>query len=430
MARHTSDASGIPHPSSPRTDRLYDAGFFLVEAFAALEVTAVIVANARITESLGLREELSSYILNSYLYPLFAVMLLTLLLSRRISRVCNPLYFFLGGLALFALGNLVCFSASSPFSFFAGRVVMGVGGAVSFAGQLWTLSVFHRLRITRTLVWGEAGAALGVVVGPLVGALFAQASPDGWRDFFLLNAGLGMATIVFATLGLWRRRLQPRDGVDARGGDPRGLTTTRVMTAWQVAVSILIVGSEYLFSDYLQAKAGKSPLFVGGMTVLASVGAVMGSLWAAHLEQRLERLPSLSTAGLLACLGALAFCLVSGSFLLAGIPIFACGLCMGLASVSIYTSIVTASDPPMFLSRSMVYLMGMQIGNAIGVQAVGIAEMWRLGVLSTAGMVAALPLVISLGILGHARTVRATGRGNPAHSSDPLARIPHQGERP
>ena len=109
------------------TDRLYDAGFFLVEAFAALEVTAVIVANARITESLGLREELSSYIINSYLYPLFVVMLVVLILSRWISRTFNPMRFFLVGLVMFAAGNLLCFSAAAPFWFFVGRAVMGVG---------------------------------------------------------------------------------------------------------------------------------------------------------------------------------------------------------------------------------------------------------------------------------------------------------------
>lgn len=402
----TVEYAGFP---ASRSDRLYDVGFFLVEAFAALEVTAVIVANARITASLGLREELSSYILNSYLYPLFAVMLLTLLLSRWISRTLHPLYFFLGGLTLFALGNLVCFSSPSPTVFFAGRIVMGLGGAVSFAGQLWTLSVFHRLRITRTLVWGEAGAALGVVVGPLVGALFAHYSPEGWRDFFLLNAGLGAATAVFACLGLWRRPVPQPVASGDPGEDMRGRRTTRVMTAWQVAVSILIVGSEYLFSDYLQAKAGKSPLFVGGMTVLASVGAVIGSLWAVRLEQRMERLPSRSAVGLLLSLGVLSLCLVSGSFLLAGIPIFASGLCMGLASVSIYASIVTSSEPHHFLPRSMIYLMGMQCGNAIGVQAVGIAEMWHMGVFATACIVALLPFVITVGILGYVRSVPTTG---------------------
>jgi hypothetical protein len=106
------------------SDRLYDVGFFFVEAFAALEVTAVIVANARITESLGLPEELSSYIINSYLYPLFTVMLLIFIFSRQIKLTFNPFRFFVFGLAVFAGGNIVCSQAAVPFSFFAGRVIM------------------------------------------------------------------------------------------------------------------------------------------------------------------------------------------------------------------------------------------------------------------------------------------------------------------
>lgn len=389
------------------TDRLYDLGFFFVEVFAALEVTAVIVANARITEGLGLREEWSSYILNSYLYPLFAVMLVILLFSKGISRAFHPMRFFLFGLLLFAAGNAVCFAAHSPFSFFAGRAIMGVGGALSFAGQLWTLSVFHRRRLTRTLIWGESGTALGVVAGPIVGALFAQFSPEGWRDFFLLNAALSIATAAFAYSGLRNRAVPVEAQRVLRDDDRRGRKIVRIMTSWQMVVSILVVGSEYLFSDYLQVKAGKSPLFVGGMTVLASVGAILGSVWASRLEHRMEQIPALTAAGLLLSLGALVPCLTSGFFLLAGIPIFASGLFMGLASVSIYASIVHSSAPDQFLTRSMVYLMSMQIGNALGVQAVGLSEMWHLGVLGTAGLLCLLPLAISIGTAAASITLRS-----------------------
>jgi MFS family permease len=400
--------SGGEFPPSPKISEatrnlLFDIGFSLVEAFGALEVTAVIVANARITETLGLREELSSYIINSYLYPLFSVMALILVLSRWIGLRFSPKPFFLAGLCLFAVGNIVCFLAPSPAAFFAGRVLMGCGGAVSFAGQLWTVSVFHRLRITRTLVWGEVGAALGVVAGPLVGAIFAQFSPEGWRNFFLLNGLLALATALFAHFGIWKPPA-PADA-DGKAGteevDRR--RTTRVMTAWQVAVSILIVGTEYFFSDYLQAKMGKSPLFVGGMTMLASVGAILGSLWASRMKEGLVRIPGLSVSGFLSSLGVLAVCLSAGAFGLAGIPIFAAGTCMGLASVSIYTVIVHSSSPDQFLPHSMVYLLGMQVGNALGVQAVGIAEWWHLDIFTTAGLVAALPLAITLGVFWHAR---------------------------
>jgi len=390
--------------SDSLSDRLYDVGFFFVEAFAALEVTAVIVANARITESLRLPEELSSYIINSYLYPLFTVMLLIFIFSRRIKLAFNPFRFFVFGLGVFAGGNIVCSQAVVPFWFFAGRVIMAVGGAIAFAGQLWTLSVFHRWRIVRPLVWGEAGTAIGVVAGPIVGALFAQFSPEGWRDFFLLNAGLGVVTALFAALGLWRRQWAFEDHAPAAVQEGRGKYIIRIMTSWQVAVSILIVGSEYFFSDYLQAKAGKSPMFVGIMTVLASVGAVIGSIWAARLHGRLEKLPSRSAIGLLLSLGVLAVCLASGSFFVAGVPIFASGLCMGLASVSIYASIVESSDSAQFLSRSMIHLLGMQSGNAIGVQSVGLCEVWHLGVMPTAGFLAIIPLAITIGTLWYARS--------------------------
>jgi predicted MFS family arabinose efflux permease len=389
--------------SDSLTDRLYDLGFFLVEAFAALEVTAVIVANTRITAGLGLAEELSSSIINSYLYPLFAVMLVILFLSPLLSRSFNPLRFFLAGLVLFSVGNLICFSAPTPLRFFIGRGVMGVGGGIAFAGQLWTLTVYHRHRITGTLIWGEAGTALGVVTGPLVGALFAQFSADGWRNFFLLNAGLGLATALFAWLGL-RNRKDMVGQESLEGSDERhGKRIVRIMTGWQVVVSILIVGSEYLFSDYLQAKMGKSPLFVGWLTVLASVGALIGSIWAARLEERMEQIPSRASAALFVSLGALALCLHSGYFLLAGIPIFASGLCMGLASVSIYASIVHVTTPDQFLSRSMIYLMGMQIGNALGVQAVGLSEWWHLEVVATALVVAVIPLAVTVSTINYTR---------------------------
>jgi len=123
----------------------------------------------------------------------------------------------------------------------------------------------------------------------------------------------------------------------------------------------------------------------------------------------MEQIPALTAAGLLISLGALAFCLTSGLFLLAGIPIFSIGLCMGLASVSIYASIVHSSDPNQFLSRSMVYLMGMQIGNALGVQAVGMSELWHMGVLNTAAILSVLPLALSIGIVVYVRSEHAEG---------------------
>lgn len=264
-------------------DRLYDIAFFLVEAFSALEVTAVIVTNAHITESLGLREELSSYIITSYLYPLFAVLVLGLLLYRWISRTFSPTAFFLTGLGIFAAGNMTCFIAANPPVFFLGRFIMSIGAALAFVGQLWTVSVYHHHRLARPLVWGETGAAVGDVAGPVLGGLFAQISPEGWRGFFLLNAGLGLLTLGFAYFGLRKKILfEFQEEKPVQKKDANGWRVIGIMIAWQVAVSILLVGSEYFFSDQLQGthnnKMNVDPLLVGGISALASVGAVFGGL--------------------------------------------------------------------------------------------------------------------------------------------------------
>jgi len=106
-------------PDRP-SDRLYDIGFFLVEAFASMEVTAVLIANARIAATLGIRDELTSFILNSYLYPLFAGMIIALALSRWIARHVPPMPYFISGLLVFSLGNVLCSVAITPTTFFAG----------------------------------------------------------------------------------------------------------------------------------------------------------------------------------------------------------------------------------------------------------------------------------------------------------------------
>ena len=164
-----------------RKDRFYTIAFALVDAFASLEVGAVIVINARIAESLGLAEELSGYVITAYLYPLFGVLLLALVFDRRIRNAASPRDLFLAGLALFAAGNGVCALAPGAPSFFAGRFVMSAGAALAFVGQLWTASSFFSARLMAILVWGEVGAAVGDIAGPVIGGFFAGVAPGGWR---------------------------------------------------------------------------------------------------------------------------------------------------------------------------------------------------------------------------------------------------------
>jgi hypothetical protein len=94
---------------------------------------------------------------------------------------------------------------------------------------------------------------------------------------------------------------------------------------------------------------------------------------------------------------------------------------MGLACVSIYSSIVNASTPDGFLRCTLVYLLGMQIGNALGVQAVGIAEWFGFGPIPTASIVAVLPVAIAVFVLFARRTAerRPAVRPSAPRKDDP-----------
>lgn len=67
--------------------------------------------------------------------------------------------------------------------------------------------------------------------------------------------------------------------------------------------------------------------------------------------------------------------------------------------MSIYTNIVSVSLPSRFLSRSMVYLIAMQLDNALGVQMVGLAELSHLSVLATGLLVGAIPASLTTALL-------------------------------
>ncbi len=394
--------------SSRRRDRFYDLAFAFVDAFACLDVAAALVIHAHVSEGLGIPEAFSGAVLTAYLYPLFGTLGLILLLDGPVRRLLSPPTLLLAGLALFAAGGGLCALAPGPLPFLLGRLIAGVGAALSFAGQLWSASALFGGRIARVLVWGEMGAALGDMAGPLLGALFARVSPGGWRGFFLLDGAVGLLALGLALRGLRGRPLPEPEGAAPGGALPgaSGGPGLGVPVTWQVAVSLLLVGSQYLFSDYLQQTLDEGPLRVGAMNLLVSVGSVLGEFRASRLEGvgTGDDVPFRCVLGLLLCLAGLAACLSGGFLLLAGLPLLGVGLFSGMACVSVYASAVGSSGPERFLRCALLTLLGMQAGNALGVQAVGIGEWLRLGVPASAGVLAALPGAIVLGL-------RLPGRG-------------------
>jgi MFS family permease len=102
---------------------------------------------------------------------------------------------------IFAVGALICASAVGMPQLIAGRLVQGAGGGlVSSLAYLLVRSTFPQT------LWARAFAAISgmwgiaVLLGPLVGGLFANAG--SWRDAFLVVAAAAIVLAVSAARAL------------------------------------------------------------------------------------------------------------------------------------------------------------------------------------------------------------------------------------
>lgn len=381
-----------------RTPPLQNLAFALVDALAALEVGAMVVLYASITEGLGVAEELSGYALTAYFYPLSGILFLTLLFHRRLRHVLSPQSLFLGGLLLFAGGAGLCGVAPDAGTFFVGRGILGVGAGLAFTGQLWTGSSAFRPRLATLLFWGEVGAAGGDLGGPALGALFATPGAGGWRPFFFVEGGVALVTCALALRAFGGRGRAPENS-PCSAGSPLNLRHAGILPWQQVAVSFLLVGSLYFFSDSLQQTQpqDQGPALVALGTLLASVGTVAGAFLGARFFHASPSTPGAALGGMLLALVALGGCLAGGFPLLAALPLSTLGLFSGLAGIRLYAAMVDAALPEDFLRCTLIYLLGMQLGSALGVQVVTLSEGLSFDVLQATALLAALPAAVAVG---------------------------------
>ncbi|HPS21050.1 MAG TPA: MFS transporter [Candidatus Omnitrophota bacterium] len=350
---------------------LFNASLFLIEAVFAIEVTASIIIAPNAVRSLGLNNELSGWIVNSYLYTAFLSMVILYALKRFIIRYISAARCFYIGIGIFVLGNVMCcIPAHAGFLFF-GRITQGIGGALAMTSELWAACEYYRDKITVSLFWAECGSAIGVVIGPALGGFIASCGGESWRDLFSINAVIGTVTAICA----W-------EAIRAEGRVKTAFSNEPFrINAWfmqlvliQCAVVALAVGAEFLMSDYIQIKLNQSSRFVGFLAILASIGSILGSKWMAQYDHFFIKYARMALSGLVVAQITLAVFLFSGKILPSALPVFFIGICMGIANVAIYAEIAKKIEPVFFLPATLIYLMGMQIGSAIGVQTISLTE--------------------------------------------------------
>jgi EmrB/QacA subfamily drug resistance transporter len=207
IARAAETGACAPNP------RLVLGTTILASGMAFVDGSVVNVALPTIAQSLNADAAALQWIVNSYLLPLSALLLLGGAAGDHFGRR----RLLIAGTTVFALASLGCALAPGLPALLAARLLQGIGAAMLMPNSLAILGqTFAGAAKGRAIgIWAATGAAMGAI-GPVIGGWLIDLG--SWRAIFILNLPLACAAIILA----WRFVPQDPHGsaypLDTRGG--------------------------------------------------------------------------------------------------------------------------------------------------------------------------------------------------------------------
>ncbi|MEH2511350.1 EmrB/QacA subfamily drug resistance transporter [Nitrobacteraceae bacterium AZCC 1564] len=171
--------------------RLIIASTILASTLAFIDGSVVNVGLPAIGASFQANVSDLQWIVNAYLLPLSALLLLGGAAGDRYGRR----RLLIAGVALFALASLACALAPNLSSLFIARFIQGVSAAMLMPNSLAILgeSFSGEAKGRAIGIWAAVGAAAGAV-GPVLGGWLIDAG--SWRLIFLINLPLAATAIA------------------------------------------------------------------------------------------------------------------------------------------------------------------------------------------------------------------------------------------
>lgn len=214
------------------------------------------------------------WIINAYLLPLSALLLLGGAAGDRFGRRRLLIL----GVALFALASIICACAPNFGAMLLGRFVQGVGAAILMPNSLAILGqTFSGEAKGRAIgIWASTGA-VAAALGPIFGGWLIDIG--GWRGIFLINVPLAAGAIWLA----WRFIADDRDGrsapLDVRGGALVTLALaglTWALTAgsgkdgWTANATVISIVALILFAIFVYVEKRSGERAMMPLTLFAS----------------------------------------------------------------------------------------------------------------------------------------------------------------
>jgi EmrB/QacA subfamily drug resistance transporter len=224
-AAHGDASASVPHPKLVLTTTI------LASSLAFVDGSVVNVALPTIAQNLHADAGSLQWVINAYLLPLSALLLLGGAMGDHFGRRRMLIV----GTSIFALASLGCALAPSLALLLACRVLQGLGAAMLMPNSLAILGQsFSGTSRGRAIgIWAATGAAMGAA-GPVIGGWLIDLG--SWRAIFLLNLPLACGAIAMAS------GFVPRD--QHRGGFPLDSLGAMLATIGLAALTwALTVGS-------------------------------------------------------------------------------------------------------------------------------------------------------------------------------------------
>ncbi|MEU0874530.1 MDR family MFS transporter [Nocardia brasiliensis] len=382
----------------------------LATGLVALDSTIIATAVLTITSSLG------GFAQFPWLFSIYLLaQAVTVPIYGKIADTVGRKPVILFGVAVFALGSLLCGLATSMLGLIIFRAVQGIGaGAIqpmtmTIAGDLYTLTERAKVQGYLASIW-----ALSSVAGPLLGGIFADYV--SWRWIFLINLPLS-AVAGWMLLRSFKesapRRKQQVDYLGAAlltigaGALILGLLEGGQAWAWSSPTSLAIFAGGALLLvlfGLVERRAANPvlPLWVFTRRVLVA-SSVVGVLVGAILLGLTSYVPTF-TQGVLGT-GALVAGLTVGALTL-GWPIAAALagkvylrlgfratalIGSGLATVGAATTLLITEDSTLWQVAASCFLIGAGMGLVAAptlIAAQASAEWSERGVVTSANMFA------------------------------------------
>jgi EmrB/QacA subfamily drug resistance transporter len=179
----------------------------LASSLSFVEGSVLSVALPAIRASYGAGAQDVQWVVNTYLLPLSALLLLGGALGDHFGRKRLLLI----GTSIFAATSLICALAPSLPVLLAARVAQGVGAALLLPNSLALLNAaFQGEKRGRAVgIWAAAGAA-AAAIAPLIGGWLV--GTVGWPAIFYINLPLALGAILIA----WRFVAESREPGEGR----------------------------------------------------------------------------------------------------------------------------------------------------------------------------------------------------------------------